>query len=110
MQKVVGSNPISRFARTSQVGDQPGLGRGPVVAQTSSPPAVATAEPPGFELSNVGADKAQAMLFSWLAPGVFAIVAGAFLATGSYVFGAIFSGLAVAARWFEQVSVHRGES
>jgi hypothetical protein len=50
------------------------------------------------------------MLHSWLAPGAFAVLAGILLATGSYLLGATFGALAVAARWFQQVSVGRGES
>ena len=36
MQKVVGSNPISRFTVQSQIRPRPALGRGPIVAQTPS--------------------------------------------------------------------------
>ena len=37
MQKVVGSNPISRFPLQSQTRRRPASCRGPVVAQTASP-------------------------------------------------------------------------
>ena len=48
-------------------------------------------------------------LYPWVAPLVLALVAGALLATGSYLAGAVLGVVAVLIRWLHQISIDRGE-
>jgi len=49
-------------------------------------------------------------LYPWIAPFVFAALSGTLLATGSYVAGAVFGGLALLIGWLHQVAIRRGEA
>lgn len=49
-------------------------------------------------------------LYPWIAPLVLGMVAGALLATGSYVGATVCATLAIAVRWLHQVAIDRGET
>jgi len=48
-------------------------------------------------------------VYPWVAPFVLAMVGAAFLASGSYLTGALFVAVTILARWLHQIAIDRGE-